>query len=147
LASEAQSRLLAADALVRKYGHERLLGSLLRLEGREEVEAKFDSTIRELQSITNKVRCADTCSTAGGRQRAVAVGLCVGLCVRLEGREKVETELDSTIWSCSRSQTRYGVRTPAVQLVISNGRLQCMCVDTAGGWRCMVLEDSGGGQV
>jgi hypothetical protein len=55
LASEAQSRLLAADALVRKYGHERLFGSLLRLEGREEVEAKFDGTIRELQSITNKV--------------------------------------------------------------------------------------------
>jgi hypothetical protein len=57
LASEAQSRLLAADALVRKYGHERLFGSLLRLEGKEDVESKFDSTIRELQSITNKVRC------------------------------------------------------------------------------------------
>ncbi|KAF6263286.1 hypothetical protein COO60DRAFT_488362 [Scenedesmus sp. NREL 46B-D3] len=54
LASEVQSRLLAADALVRKYGHERLLSSLLRLEGREEVEKKFDGTIRELQSVTSK---------------------------------------------------------------------------------------------
>jgi hypothetical protein len=65
LASEAQSRLLAADALVRKYGHERLFGSLLRLEGKEDVEAKFDSTIRELQSITNKVWCSDSGSAGG----------------------------------------------------------------------------------
>lgn len=68
LASEVQSRLLAADALVRKYGHERLLSSLLRLEGREEVEKKFDGTIRELQSVTSKVGstpCLDWFVTAG----------------------------------------------------------------------------------
>lgn len=57
LATEVQAKLLSADALVRKYGHERLISSIVRFETKDDVERKFDGAIRELHSLTNKVCC------------------------------------------------------------------------------------------
>jgi hypothetical protein len=55
LGAELQQKLLSAEALLKKYGNEGLINSLLRFEGKDDVEKKFNSLIRELQTVTNKV--------------------------------------------------------------------------------------------
>lgn len=55
IATDVQKQLLSADALVRKYGQERLWDSFVRFESKEDVEKKFDNIIQALQALTNRV--------------------------------------------------------------------------------------------
>ncbi len=56
IATAAQAALLAGDALVRKYSMEGLLVGLMRVEGRDAIEAKFQRVVTDLRDLTNKAR-------------------------------------------------------------------------------------------
>ncbi len=51
ISDEVQVQIVGAEALVRKYGHEGPFDSLLRWETKEEVEAKFDGVVGELNQV------------------------------------------------------------------------------------------------